>query len=81
MLFADMLSLHLLFVKSSIFWVRVGTGLTDREYIIRAMNTKHAVECTCYTHSAGAIYMWVFLLQAARTIALCRFEHISDQVA
>jgi len=46
------------------------------------MNTKHA-QCTCYTHSAGnqTLYIWVFLLQAARTIALCRSEHISDQVA
>jgi len=34
-------------------------------------------------HSAGnqTLYIWVFLLQAARTIALCRSEHICDQVA
>jgi len=53
----------------------------DREYIIRAVNTKHA-QCTCYTHSAGyqTLYIWVFLLQAAHTIALCHSEHISDQV-
>ena len=54
----------------------------DPEYIIRAMNTKHA-QCTCYTHSAGnqTLYIWVFLLQAARMIALCCSEHICDQVA
>ena len=53
----------------------------DREYIIRAMNTKHA-QCTCCT-SAGnqTLYIWVFLLQAARMIALCHSEHICDQVA
>jgi len=27
------------------------------------------------------MYIWVFLLQAARTIALCHSEHICDQVA
>jgi len=54
----------------------------DREYIIRAMTTKHA-QCKCYTHSGGkqTLYIWVFLLQAARMIALCCFEHITDQVA
>jgi len=51
----------------------------DHEYIIRAMNTKHT-QCT---HSAGkqTLYIWVFLLQAACTIALCHSEHICDQVA
>jgi len=46
------------------------------------MNAKHA-QYTCYTHLAGnqTLYIWVFLLQAARTIALRRSEHISDQVA
>ena len=42
----------------------------DREYIIRAMNI----------HSAGNQTL-VFLLQAARTIALCHSENICDQVA
>ena len=53
----------------------------DPEYILRAMNTKHA-QCTCCT-SAGnqTLYIWVFLLQAARMIALCHSEHICDQVA
>jgi len=27
------------------------------------------------------LYTWVFLLQVARTIALCRSEHICHQVA
>ena len=41
------------------------------------MNTKHA-QCTCYTHSAGnqTLYIWVFLLQAARTIALSFWAHL-----
>jgi len=51
----------------------------DREYIIRAMNTKHAQ----FVHSAGnqTLYIWVFLLQAACTIALCHSEDICDQVS
>jgi len=34
-------------------------------------------------HSAcnQTLYIWVFLLLAARTIALCRSEHNCDQVA
>ena len=101
----------------------------DREYIIRAMNTKHA-QCTglyiqlltkpyrwipwnilpwelegitspcClligqYPHHMTLcppvaivkrcfgirLYIWVFLLQAARTIALCHSGHICDQVS
>jgi len=34
-------------------------------------------------HSAGnqTLYIWVFLIQAAHTIALCRSQHICDQVA
>jgi len=27
------------------------------------------------------LYIWVFMLQAARTIALCHSENICDQVA
>ena len=45
------------------------------EYLI--MLSAHAI------HSAGnqTLYIWVFLLQAAHTIALCCSEHICDQIA
>jgi len=54
----------------------------DREYIIRAMNTKHA-QCTClYVQLVTQPYIYgSSLLQAAHTIALCHSEHICDQVA
>jgi len=51
----------------------------DREYIIRAINTKHA-QCTCL-YIQLVTKPWVFLLQAACTIALCHSEDICDQVS
>jgi len=55
----------------------------DREYVIRAMNTKLSSSVHMLVHSAGnqTLYIWVFLLQAARTIALCHSEHICDHVS
>ena len=53
----------------------------DHEYIIRAINTKHA-QCTClYIQLVTKLYILDFLLQAAHTIALCHSEHTCDQVA
>ena len=48
----------------------------DHEYVIRAMNSKHA-QCTCY------IYIQLVTKPApgAIRIALCHSEHICDQVA
>jgi len=51
----------------------------DHEYIIRAMNTKHAQSTCLYIQLVTK--PWVFLFQGARKIALCHSEHICDQVA
>ena len=48
----------------------------DHDYIIRARNTKLA---QCTNHAIHS-YVWVLLLQAAHTIAICR-EHICYHVA